>query len=26
MEQAEKAGNMDYVAMNKKSLKEWGVK
>ncbi len=26
MKQAEKAGNMDYVAMNKKSLKEWGSK
>lgn len=26
MAQAEKAGNMDYVALNKKSLKEWGAK
>lgn len=25
MEQAQKAGNMDYVALNKKSLKEWGA-
>lgn len=26
MELAEKAGNADYVALNKKSLKEWGEK
>jgi hypothetical protein len=26
MAQAEEAGNMDYVALNKKSLKEWGAK
>lgn len=25
MEQAQAAGNMDYVALNKKSLKEWGA-
>jgi hypothetical protein len=25
MEQAKTAGNMDYVALNKKSLKEWGA-
>lgn len=26
LELAQKAGNMDYVKLNKDSLKEWGVK
>jgi hypothetical protein len=26
MAQAQEAGNMDYVALNKKSLKQWGAK
>ena len=26
LEGAEKAGNADYIKMNKESLKEWGAK
>jgi hypothetical protein len=26
LELAEKAGNKDYIALNQKSLKEWGAK